>query len=655
MRLAAKLSLLLACSTALPLVLVIVLVLPGNTRALRSQLAQLYAQDARSLALESQQGVMEDLEALSLAARTLRLADLPDESREQALVLLYKDTRRADVIGLFDEKGQPVVPAVRFEALQGQAAKEHEAVGELGLVAYSHHVPLDAALETGLAIGPVYALPDNEGAIIPRVVLAAKVPEKKWVLAMELSLRPVVKLVREYKAGESGAAILVDSRNRVIAGPDPVAMRDRADLSGHPLIAGDTRSDIIGAVEAAPVLGWKVVVQQSSQEGLGTIRRLALQATLYVALAVLVALLGGVFLVRRVTEPVRSLQQASHDVRKGKLSTRIEVRGKDELAELAASFNEMVAGLEEREDLRLLVSLSSTIDLQQMLHRLLDSLAKAQRYDRAAVLIQQNGAYGVAVSRGYLEDSEPALLIPRPGGEGTTDRATRLRGPVRSPKGDLLALPIVSREDAVAGLVCLESKAGFTDEQAQAIYSWLQPAAIAFDNARLFEEVKRLATVDGLTGISNRRHFLALGTRIFETARRYGQPLAAMMIDVDFFKRVNDRFGHAQGDLVLRAIAERCVSSLRSADMIGRYGGEEFAVLLPMTQAGPALTALAERIRRTVAGDPIQTASGPIAVTVSIGIASLDPAVASLEALLDRADSNLYHAKEEGRNRVFVA
>src|SRR5204863_6579075 len=113
-----------------------------------------------------------------------------------------------------------------------------------------------------------------------------------------------------------------------------------------------------------------------------------------------------------------------------------------------------------------------------------------------------------------------------------------------------------------------------------------------------FSEVKRLATIDGLTGIANRRHFLELGQRMFETARRYGQPLSALMLDVDRFKQVNDQHGHAVGDQVLRAIAERCGQCLRSPDLLGRYGGEEFALLLPMTQLTPAQSMLAERIRR---------------------------------------------------------
>jgi diguanylate cyclase (GGDEF)-like protein len=175
---------------------------------------------------------------------------------------------------------------------------------------------------------------------------------------------------------------------------------------------------------------------------------------------------------------------------------------------------------------------------------------------------------------------------------------------------------------------------------------------VAVDNARLFSEVKRLATTDGLTGISNRRHFLLLGQRLFETARRYGQPLSALMLDVDRFKQVNDRHGHSVGDQVLRGVADRIGGCLRASDLLARYGGEEFALLLPMTQILSAQGMLADRIRRAVAQEAIRTDAGPIGVTVSIGVSTLTPQTMSLEQLLMQADARMYEAKDAGRDRV---
>ncbi|HET7786632.1 MAG TPA: diguanylate cyclase [Myxococcales bacterium] len=647
MRLAAKLSLLLGCAVTVPLVLVLVVVLPRGSAALQSQLKQLFAQDARALALECQKTVLDDLEALALAARTLRLQDLDDETRQQALLLLYKETGGADVLGLFDEKGEAVVPAVHFATL-GSDAAEHETVNELGMAAYSHHVPLDAALETGLAIGPVYALPDRAGEVVPRVVLAAKVPGRKWVLAMELSLRPVLRSVLAFKAGERGEAFLVDGRNHVIAHHDRVLVRDRTDLSGHPLLTPGAVTDLLGAAASAPLLGWKVVVQEPASEALAPLRGAMRAAGFWVAFALLFAVATGLLAVRAVTRPVQTLHAAALAVAEGSLEITVPARGSDEIAQLSRTFNAMTAGLRERDELKLVLALSQTLDLQEVLHRLLDSLSRVVTFDRAVVLVSRSEGFEIALSRGYVDGED----LHRPGLDADSERALRDRAPVLSHSGRTLALPLLSREQQAGGLLCLDRNAPYDAAAARTAFSFIQPAAVAVDNARLFSEVKRLATTDGLTGLSNRRHFLLLGQRVFETARRYGQPLSALILDVDRFKQVNDRYGHGVGDEVLRGVAERITACLRAADLLARYGGEEFALLLPMTQILSAQGLLADRIRRAVSEDPIVTAVGPVSVTVSIGVSTLAANTATLEQLLMEADERMYEAKGAGRNRV---
>ena len=649
MRLAAKLSFLLACAVTVPLLLVLAFLLPRQGAALQAQLGQLFAQDARALALECQKTVVDDLDALSLAARTLRLSDLDSETRQQALLLLYKETRGADVLGLFDEHGNPVVPAVRFAELNEDSAREHETVSELGMISYSHHVPLDAALETGLAVGPVYSVPDQAGAVLPRVVLAAKVPDRKWVLAMELSLRPILRSITSFKAGESGQAFLVDGRNRVVAHRDTVLMRDRTDLSGHPLLAGSAAGgDLLGAVAAAPLLGWKVVVQQPAAEALGPIRGAMRTGAVWVLLSLLVAVVTGLLAVRAVTRPVQTLHAAAQSVAEGSLEVSVPARGSDELAALSRTFNAMTAGLRERDQMKLVLTLSQSLDLQEVLHRLLDSLARVISFDRAVVFVARGSEYELALARGYVtgEDLRPPRL------DQEQEKVIAGRRPALSAGGRTMVLPLLSREEQIAGAVCLERNTPYDEQAARLGFAFIQPAAVAVDNARLFSEVKRLATTDPLTGISNRRHFLLLGQRIFETARRYGQPLSALMMDVDRFKQVNDRHGHVIGDKVLQAVAERTRSCLRAADLLGRYGGEEFALLLPMTQAFAAQSMLAERIRRAVSQHGIETEAGPVSVTVSIGVASLGPQVSSLEQLLMQADARMYEAKDAGRNQV---
>lgn len=171
---------------------------------------------------------------------------------------------------------------------------------------------------------------------------------------------------------------------------------------------------------------------------------------------------------------------------------------------------------------------------------------------------------------------------------------------------------------------------------------------------RLNAEVKRLAVMDDLTHLYNRRGFFELGRQELIRARRFGKPLGAILIDIDHFKRCNDSHGHAVGDAVLREVAARCNQQLREVDVIGRYGGEEFVILLPETGlTGAVITA--ERLRQHVAARPIPTECGPFHVTISLGVAELNGAMSDLEALLGPADQALYEAKAAGRNRVACA
>jgi diguanylate cyclase (GGDEF)-like protein len=185
-------------------------------------------------------------------------------------------------------------------------------------------------------------------------------------------------------------------------------------------------------------------------------------------------------------------------------------------------------------------------------------------------------------------------------------------------------------------------------------------AAIAIRNAKLYSKIEQLSVTDELTGLFNRRGFFQLGEREFERALRFGRPLSALMLDIDLFKRVNDTHGHAGGDQVLRVLADCFRQNTRTIDIPGRYGGEEFALLLPEILQPEAIQ-IAERLRQSMAdlSIPISSENGhsspvDISITVSIGVASLSQEGQSLADLLDRADQALYRAKDSGRNRVIV-
>ncbi|MFO1220293.1 MAG: sensor domain-containing diguanylate cyclase [Burkholderiaceae bacterium] len=166
-------------------------------------------------------------------------------------------------------------------------------------------------------------------------------------------------------------------------------------------------------------------------------------------------------------------------------------------------------------------------------------------------------------------------------------------------------------------------------------------------------ELSALAATDALTGLANRRQFDATLRKEWFRALRDGTPLALLMIDIDHFKSLNDRFGHQVGDAYLAAVAGVIENNVRRAgDLATRYGGEEFAVVLPGTAASGALE-IAESIRRAVAETSFSHLGGGVHVTVSVGVASTVPmAGAGAAALVHAADAALYHAKRNGRNRV---
>ncbi len=189
----------------------------------------------------------------------------------------------------------------------------------------------------------------------------------------------------------------------------------------------------------------------------------------------------------------------------------------------------------------------------------------------------------------------------------------------------------------------------------RAITNALEKMAMKLQIEKQRKELQQMAITDGLTGLYNRRHFMKCLMHEFRQATRYTLPMCILMLDLDFFKEVNDIHGHQMGDSVLRRVAKIIQNVIRTTDIAGRYGGEEFCVVLTNTWVEGGRF-LADRIRENISAEKFSPVTGePFGITCSIGMAMLDDHVADPMQLLDAADQGLYDAKAKGRNRLVLS
>ena len=219
----------------------------------------------------------------------------------------------------------------------------------------------------------------------------------------------------------------------------------------------------------------------------------------------------------------------------------------------------------------------------------------------------------------------------------------------------LISIPLKLGERRIGFLhLVMAPEVVFTGDEILLLQTLGDQFSAAVERARMYENFEKLAMIDSLTGLYNRRQLFNLGQVEFSRACRYNHAISVIMLDIDLFKKVNDVYGHLIGDQVLQQIATRCRSVLRSSDIIGRYGGEEFVILLPETGIHHAQS-IANRIRLLVLDKPIMTDRGEISVSISLGVSSMEGDCDSrLEWVVDQADQSLLRAKDLGRNRVVI-
>ena len=443
-------------------------------------------------------------------------------------------------------------------------------------------------------------------------------------------------LVRRLEARsglETADHVLVVEDGRIVAGPPGV--RGRFDLlSGKPgtVSVGGTRyrALVASTLEGRPSATLGVI----SPQGLIDAANRKATNQLLIGLVAALVFVGCVAYVegRAIVRTIRRLVDAAAAIARGDLKERVPVQGRDEFALLGRTFNQMAFQLQTRlEELeaergrlrdvtsRFSEALGATHDAEQLMPLILEAAMEATSA-AGGVLV---GTSGSLVKAGFPEKGTERLEVPLQAGSINF--------------GSLLLFG-----------------AEFSEEDRMTAVSLASHAVVALDNARLHRIVERQALVDGLTGLANRRQCEETLEDELARVERFGGSLAVVVADLDWFKDINDRHGHPAGDAVLREFAVLLEETVRDVDLAGRWGGEEFVLVLPGTDvAGGAQ--LAERIRVALAGRTVLAVDGSrIPVTASFGVAAIPPAKTASE-LFAAADAAMYQAKRAGKNRVEAA
>ncbi|MBW3606593.1 MAG: diguanylate cyclase, partial [Actinobacteria bacterium] len=403
------------------------------------------------------------------------------------------------------------------------------------------------------------------------------------------------------------------------------------------------------------------------------------------AWALIAVLLTLVAVRRGVSDPLVRAAAVARHAADGDLEHRLDPAGATELRELSGALNDMGVEMDRRlreladsrDQLRGALSrlgetLSSSLNLDRTLAVVTDTAMDTVQADRAMlVLTTENNDLDIKIDRGFdLPEATRFDGHSLPGWVARTGLSVRLPADrvviSTAVAGGILAIhqlsvPVTGTATGgrIGALLLARPDAGpaFTEDDLRTVRTFAGQAGVAIENVLLHQEARRLSLTDPLTELWNFRYFQLQALREVEAATRYGRPLGLLIVDLDHFKRVNDRHGHPVGDQVLAEVGRRIRTSTRLPDIVARYGGEEFVLLLPGTDAAGAVVT-AERIRRRVARLPI-VAGGQdalrISVTCSVGVAAYPQHGATVDELLRRADVALYTAKSQGRDRVVNA
>jgi diguanylate cyclase (GGDEF)-like protein len=392
------------------------------------------------------------------------------------------------------------------------------------------------------------------------------------------------------------------------------------------------------------------------------------------------ALIGYMF-TQNITTPIFALQQATREVERGNFEHQLEPTSRDEIGYLMQGFNSMIKRIREttfrlRQRIRELAALNRAIrnlsqylDKEKIIEVSVALLAGMVNPRIIALLLKlpEGNEWEIVGSEGILGKKRTLVLNPK---EGILGRVILTRAPqiARSPQvlsqkekylfegfKVIYAFPFIAQEEILGGVFIVDPNTKVEErDQIRFLSTFTSQIAISLQNAFLYE----MAITDGLTKLFIKRYFDTQLIHEIHRSHRYHHKMSLLMIDIDHFKQINDTYGHLAGNLVLKKIGEILRTQSRTVDIVSRYGGEEFTIILPESDKKCAYQ-MAERLRQKVAEEEFEISHTPgsrrIRVTISIGIACFPEDALEKEALIGLADKYLYQAKLHGRNRVCYA
>jgi len=514
-----------------------------------------------------------------------------------------------------------------------------------------------------VSVGPRTLVDSGDRSAIALGIATAQSSGREVISVMTSELT-AVHYARELSA--EGVAVVVRRRGHSLGSTLPAA-GDRTLPARGTVRLGRTDYRTLRVV-LADVGGSKVEVTvladlSRTPSSAGTSR---LFAALFIAGFLLLALLFSVLASRALEGQLARFLQAARRLGSGDFSSPIQTEGRDEFAALGAEFNSMsnqvARQIDElgQERVRLQESIrrigktfASNLDRPALLDLALRTAVDAVKADCGRLSVRSTAEEPLAetVRFGSLSGLEYRIY-------DAERRALQSDGLGESVSGPMsiasVALGATDDGGYAHGLITVGRERPFSDDDREVLRSFASQATLALENVELHFQVRHQAVTDELTGLANHGRFQELLRAAVEQVRRYHHEVGLVMVDIDDFKSINDNYGHQQGDIVLRDVAQVLRESSRDADAPARYGGEEMALILPHTDLEGSY-AIAERVRLALEDLRIRRLDGrgALRITASLGVAA--SADGDKDALLARADGALYAAKQQGKNRTIRA